>query len=197
MSAVIKPEWISYSQYVEQERIAPTKSEYYAGEMFAMAGGSQRHNAISGNTFATLYAQLATQPCRPSLSDQRIRISKLELGTYPDVSVVCGKPTSDPIDPDAITNPKVLVEVLSKTTESYDRGKKFSFYRQIDSLDEYVLISQDEPLVERFKRQPSGEWLLTVFKGIDSILDLPSIETSLALSDIYRTVDWTEGEAPT
>ena len=190
MSAIVKPTKVSYAEYLERERIATTKSEYYAGEVFAMAGASRRHNSITGNVFAALYTKLANSSCRPFLSDQRIRISPLDLGTYPDLSVVCGQLEGDKVDPEAITNPRVLVEVLSDSTESYDRGKKFDFYRQIDSLEVYVLISQKEPIVERFKRQPNRDWLLTVYKGLDTSLELISIQVELPLRDIYRFVDW-------
>ena len=133
---------------------------------------------------------MANSPCRPFLSDQRIRISQLDLGTYPNLSVVCGDLGGDKVDPEAITNPRILVEVLSESTESYDRGKKFDFYRQIDSLEEYVLVSQHEPIVERIKRHQNADWLLTVYKGLDTALDLISIQTELPLRDIYRFVDW-------
>ena len=194
MSAIVKPKWLSYTEYLEREGVAATKNEYYAGEIFAMAGGSRRHNSITGNIFATLYTKLSHASCRPFLSDQRIRISQLDLGTYPDLSVVCGELEGDMIDPEAITNPCVLVEVLSPSTESYDRGKKFDFYRQIDSLEEYVLVSQQEPIVERFKRQPNGDWLMTVYKGMEATLNLTSIQADLQLQDIYRFVDWSAAE---
>ena len=194
MSAIVKPKWLSYAEYLERERVAATKNEYYAGEIIAMAGGSRRHNSITGNIFAALYTKLTHASCRPFLSDQRIRISQLDLGTYPDLSVVCGELEGDMVDPEAITNPCVLVEVLSPSTESYDRGKKFDFYRQIDSLEEYVLVSQQEPIVERFKRQPNGDWLLTVYKGLEATLNLTSIQTDLQLQDIYRFVDWSAEE---
>lgn len=190
MSTVANSNRFSYAEYLERENAAPTKSEFYAGEIFAMAGGSRRHNSITGNFFAHLYAKLSSAPCRPFMSDQRIRISTLNLGTYPDVSVVCGEPEGDKADPEAITNPRVLVEVLSQSTESYDRGRKFSYYRRIESLEEYVLVSQDEPLVERFKRQPGGDWMLRVFEGVEAILNLESIQVVLPLKDIYRQIDW-------
>ena len=104
--------------------------------------------------------------------------------------MVCGDLEGDKADPEAITNPRVLIEVLSDSTESYDRGKKFDFYWQIDSLEEYVLVSQHEPVVERFRRQSNGDWMLTVFKGLESTLLLSSIATELPLSDIFRFVDW-------
>lgn len=181
---------VSYAEYLEREIVATTKSEYYAGEIFAMAGGSRRHNAITGNIFAALYAKLSNSSCRTFLSDQRIRISSLDLATYPDVSVVCGELAGDKVDAEAITNPRVLIEVLSDSTESYDRGKKFDFYRQIGSLEEYVLVSQHEPVVERFRRQPNGDWILSVYKGVAAKLALTSVELEVPLSDIYRFVDW-------
>ncbi len=196
MSTLTKPNWFSYAEYLERERISSTKSEYYAGEIFAMAGGSRHHNRITLNISTGLDNRLGEGPCRPFNSDQRIRISKLDLATYPDVSVVCGTVEGDKVDIDAITNPRVLVEVLSPSTESYDRGRKFNFYRHIESLLEYVLISQEEPVVERFKRQPDGDWLLTVYKGLDSILSLDSIKTNMPLKDIYRQIDWSVESPP-
>ena len=196
MSAIVKPVKLSYAECLERELVAATKSEYHSGEVFAMAGASRRHNSITGNIFAALYSRLGGSPCRPFLSDQRIRISKLDLGTYPDLSVVCGELEGDNVDPEAITNPRLLVEVLSDSTESYDRGRKFDFYRQIGSLEEYVLVSQQEPIVERFKRQAGGDWLLTVYKGLEVAVDFTSIQTELQLRDIYRFVDWSRDIVP-
>jgi len=177
----------TFEEYLLLERVASSKSAYYRGQIFAMAGGSVRHNTISGNVFARLRERLRGSPCRPCNSDQRIHITANGLSTYPDVSVVCEEVQVDDIDRDAITNPVVIVEVLSKISESDDRGKKFDLYRELDSLGEYVLISQDEPLVERFVRQPDGSWLLTVFKGLDTELSLRS-GCRIALSEIYEDV---------
>ena len=153
-----------------------------------MAGGTPRHNTTGGNIFASLRGRLRGTPCRPYSSDQRIRIPANGLSTYPNVSVVCGELQLDSQDRDAIVNPRVIFEVLSKSTESYDRGKKFDLYRQLESLREYILVTQDEPHVERFVRQNDGSWNLNVFKGLDALLELPTIACVLPLSEIYEDV---------
>ena len=195
MSAVPKPRY-TFEEYLARERVAPGKSEYYRGEIFAMAGGSVRHNTIGGNVFASLRGHLRGSPCRPCNSDQRIRIPANGLSTYPDVSVVCSEIQTDTLDHDAIVNPRVIFEVLSNSTESYDRGKKFDLYRQLDSLQEYILVAQDEPLVERFVRQDDGSWLLTVLKGQDAVLEFQSLAAVLPLSEIYEDVTFGPEEEP-
>lgn len=186
MSAVPKTA-LTYQDYLARERIASTKSEFYRGQVFAMAGGSVRHNTISGNVFAGLRNLLRGTSCRPFNSDQRIRIAANGLATYPDVSLICGEIEVDAEDADAIINPVVILEVLSKSSERYDRGKKFDLYRQLDSLQEYVLISQEEAQVERFIRQGDGSWNLTLFKGMASELKIRSL-CSIPLSVIYEDV---------
>lgn len=186
MSAVAKP-FHSFDEYLALERAASGKSEYYRGQIFAMAGGSVRHNTISGNVFARLRERMRGSKCRPCNSDQRIHIAANGLSTYPDVSIVCDEIRVDAIDSDAITNPAIIVEVLSKSSESYDRGKKFDLYRELESLREYILIAQDEPQVERFVRQPDDSWLMTVTKGLDAALELQST-CRLLLSEIYEDV---------
>lgn len=186
MSAVAKP-FHSFDEYVALERVASGKSEYYRGQIFAMAGGSVRHNTISGNVFARLRERMRGSKCRPCNSDQRIHIAANGLSTYPDVSIVCDEIQVDSIDRDAVTNPAVIVEVLSKSSESDDRGKKFDLYRELESLSEYILIAQDEPQVERFVRQPDGSWLMTVIKGLDADLEIQSAYR-LSLSEIYEDV---------
>ena len=178
----------TYVQYLEAEGKAAYKSEYYRGEIFAMTGGSPNHNSISINVAVAFRNLLRGGPCRPFNSDQRIRIDPIDLSTYPDVSIVCGELQLSPADKHAITNPKVIVEVLSKSTESYDRGKKFMFYREIDSLQEYVLISQSAALVEKFVRQADGKWLMTIFDGLDTNLQLSSVNIELTLAQVYEDV---------
>jgi len=187
MSAVPEPRY-TIEEYLARERVAPYKSEYYRGQIFAMAGGTPRHNTTGGNIFAGLRGRLRGTPCRPYNSDQRIGIPANGLSTYPDISVVCGELQLDPQDREAIVNPRVIFEVLSKSTESYDRGKKFDLYRQLESLREYILVAQDEPHVERFVRQEDGSWLLNVFKGLGAVLELPTLACALPLSEIYEDV---------
>ena len=186
MSAVSK--FATFAEYLARERVAVGKSEYYRGEIFAMAGGSVRHNTIGGNLFASLRGRLRGSPCRPYNSDQRIRIPANGLATYPDLSIVCGEYQIDADDRDGIINPRVIFEVLSKSTESYDRGKKFDLYRQLDSLHEYILVAQDAPQVERFVRQDDGSWILTVIKDREAVLELQSLAAELPLSEIYEDV---------
>ncbi len=188
MSALPQPRF-TYEQYVAKEQSAETKSEFYRGEVFAMAGGSIRHNDISGNIFAELKALLRNSSCRPSNSDQRVRVPANGLATYPDVSVVCGPREVHPDDDQAITNPTVVFEVLSKSTEAYDRGKKFALFRELESLEQYVLVSQDEQRIECYSRRDDGSWLFTVSEGAEGTLELDSINARLQLSEIYADID--------
>lgn len=187
MSAIPEPRY-TFEEYLERERKAEFRSEFYRGQIFAMAGGSPRHNRIAGNIFAGLHTRLRGTPCRPYGSDQRIRVPGNTLSTYPDASVVCGEHELDPVDRDAITNPRVIVEVLSSSTEGYNRGKKFELYRDLESLREYVLISQDEPLVERFVRGADGDWRLTDFKGPSATLEFSTLGCAIPLAEAYEDV---------
>ncbi len=189
MSAVPKQIY-TLEQYLALERVAPYKSEFYRGQVFAMSGGSPRHNTISINLATSLRGRLRGTPCRPYNSDQRMRIPTNGLSTYPDVSVVCGELQLDAQDRDAIVNPRVILEVLSQSTERYDRGKKFDLYRQLEPLREYILVSQDEPQVERFVRQEDGAWLLTVYKGLETELELATLDCVMPLSEIYEDVQF-------
>jgi Uma2 family endonuclease len=187
MSAVMQLRY-TYEQYLAREEAAEYRSEFYRGEIFAMSGGTPQHSKISINLSSSMRGILRRKGCRPYGSDQRIRVPKNGLATYPDVSIVCGDLQLHAEDPNAIINPKVIFEVLSQSTESYDRGKKFDLYRDLESLKEYVLVSQTEPLVERFIRQPDNSWNLTIFKGLEATLDLPSLGCSLPLAEIYEDV---------
>lgn len=184
MTALSKTQ-LTRQQYIEQERVADTKSEFYQGEVFAMSGGSIRHNDIAFNIGLALGNRLRDKSCRPSNSDQRIRIPANGLSTYPDVSVVCGPREVDVEDVDAITNPTVIFEVLSKSTEAYDRGKKFALYRELESLQQYVLVSQEEQRVESYSRKEDGNWLLSIAEGPLAEVALTSIGVSLPLSEVY------------
>ena len=187
MSAVPEKRF-SLDDYIARERAATHKSEFYRGEIFAMTGGSLRHNDIAGNIYHALRTLLNGRDCRPYNSDQRIKVEPAGLFTYPDVSVICGPPKLDARDDAAVTNPRVIFEVLSESTESYDRGKKFDLYRGMVSLVEYILVSQQEPHIERFVRQSDNSWLLTEAKGLDQFVDLAAIECRLSLRDVYDNV---------
>lgn len=183
------------AEYLAREETATCKSEFYRGQIFAMSGGTPRHNTASVNILAALRGRLRGTPCRPFNSDQQIRIPANGLMTYPDVSVVCGELQLAAQAPNAIINPRVIFEVLSKSTDSYDRGKKFDLYRQLESLREYILIAQDEPHVERFVRQADDSWLLTVFKGLDAVVELTTLNCALPLAEIYEDVTFGADEA--
>ncbi len=197
MSAAPQPR-LTPQQYLARERQAETKSEYLRGEMFAMAGASREHNLIAGNVNRELGSQLRERECEVYQSDMRVKVSPTGLYTYPDVTVVCGEPEFEDAEVDTLLNPKVLVEVLSPSTADYDRGGKFTHYRRLPSLQEYVLISQDRPLVEHYVRQGKDEWLLTEQSSLQDPLILPSIQCQLPLSEIYRKVQFAPdgGEPP-
>jgi Uma2 family endonuclease len=175
-------------QYLEIERSAETKSEFFDGEMFAMSGGSRKHSLIAMNMGSALNQHLAGQPCEVYGSDLRVKSEATGLYTYPDVTVACGDLRFEDEREDTLLSPTIVVEVLSPSTELYDRGFKFQHYQQIESLREYVLVSQKRPRVEHFQRQPDGRWLFTVTQGLDEVLALPALGCELALRVIYQHV---------
>jgi Uma2 family endonuclease len=182
-------------EYLDFERASQTKHEYFAGEIFAMAGASENHNLIVMSAGANLYAQLRKRPCKAYASDMRVKTRSTVLYTYPDISVVCGEPQFEDAEVDTLLNPTVIIEVLSPSTESYDRGKKFQHYRTLESLQEYLLIAQDEPHIEHYVRQPDHQWLLSEAQGMEASLELPFIECTLALADVYEKVTFESGAA--
>ena len=189
---VEKPRSYTVSEYLRIERDSTDKHEYRDGQILAMAGGTGNHSLIALNVGGELRSRLNGKPCRAYNSDLRIRIPRTPLYTYPDVSVICGPSRYDPNDPhnETATNPRLLVEVLSPSTEGYDRGEKFSRYRMLDSLEEYVLVSQDTPRVETFFRRPDGAWLFTPVTGLESSVRLASIEIEIPLAEIYANVEF-------
>ena len=182
-------------QYLEIERAAEFKSEYYCGTMYAMAGGTYVHNLIIARTIFLLSQKLEGGHCVVLTSDLRLRVSMEGLYTYPDITVVCGPPKFADDQIDTLLNPSVIVEVLSKSTEAHDRGFKFTQYRRLQSLQEYVLVSQTEMRVEKYLRRPAGKWELTDFAGPDAVCRLESLGCEIPVADIYRNVPL-EAEAP-
>lgn len=174
-------------EYLAIERAAPTKSEFYDGEMFAMAGGTALHSLIGTNVAREFGNKLRGKKCVPYNADLRILVEATGLFTYPDLSVICGPLQFADAD-DTVTNPSVLVEVLSPSTEAYDRGQKFLLYRQIPSLREYLLVSQHEPLLEMFVRQENNLWVLREAAGLDARLEIPSLQITVSLAEIYANV---------
>jgi len=189
MSAVAKKR-LSTDEYLAIENAAAFKSEFYDGEMFAMAGASPTHNFIKDNLIRGLGNRLQSGRCRTASSDQRIRIERTGLFTYPDIVVVCGKPEISMRDPLAILNPSVLIEILSPSTEKYDRGTKLKQYRQIPGLKEYILVAQDEAHAERYFVQADGTWSLMDVVGLSANLELAALGISVPLAEIYRDIEF-------
>lgn len=179
---------VSPEEYLARERVAETKSEYFAGEIVAMSGASRAHNLIVGNVVAALHGQLRGRPCELYPNDMRVGIAPRSAYLYPDAIVVCGKPEFAEERRDTLLNPTLVVEVLSPSTERYDRGKKWEHYRRIDSLREYLLISQDSRRVEHYVRQEGGLWLFAEAGGEEGVLELPAVGGSLALADVFERV---------
>jgi Uma2 family endonuclease len=183
---------LSPQEYLARERSAEVRSEYFRGEMFAMAGASWEHTLIKDNLARLTGNQLDGGPCRVLTSDLRVKVSATGLYTYPDMVVVCDAPQFEDDVLDTLLNPRIIVEVLSDSTERYDRGAKFAQYRQLPSVEEYVLVAQDRPLVERYVRQPDNTWLLTAFSDLGQTFAFGTIPVQIGLADVYRGVVFPE-----
>jgi Uma2 family endonuclease len=150
----------TFAEYLALEAASGTRHEFLDGEIYAMAGGTIEHGALAANAIGELRGALRGRPCRVLTADVRIRVLATGLGTYPDVSVVCGSIERDPEDANTVVNPVAIIEVLSDSTEAYDRGEKFAHYRRIPSLQDYLLVSQDERLIEHYRRNDDDSWTL-------------------------------------
>ena len=193
MTALPKKKYVSPKEYLEFERAALEKHEYFDGEIFDMAGTSEEHANIASNISATLHLQLKKRPCKSYQSDLRVHIPATGLYTYPDVLVVCGKPQLlEDAYLDTLLNPVLIAEVLSPSTADYDKGAKFDHYRTIESLKEYVLVWQDKKRVARYTKQADESWILRDFIGEEAEIELVSIECALTMDDIYDKVDFEE-----
>jgi Uma2 family endonuclease len=177
--------YVSPEEYLALERQAEFKSEYLDGVVYAFVGCSPRHNLIVANIIITLGSQLKGRPCRVYPSDLKVRVPSAKRFFYPDVSVVCGDDEFADDEKDIILNPTLIVAVVSESTAAFDRGKKFLSYQQIASLQEYLLVSQEEILVEGYSSQSNDTWLYTKVTGLEGRLRLSSIECELALRDVY------------
>ncbi len=195
MSSLAK-QYYTPEEYLELEREAEYKSEYINGQIYAMSGASRQHNRIAFNLTTELGSQLKGQPCEGFGSDMRVKVSPTGMYTYPDITIVCGEPHFDEKQQDTLTNPTVIIEVLSPSTEAYDRGVKFAHYRELPSLTDYVLVSQDKVLVEHYTRSGSrdDQWLLTAISDPHSALPLTSIGCDINLRDIYDKVEFPSNE---
>jgi Uma2 family endonuclease len=187
MSALPKKK-LTPQEYLVIERAADFKSEFFDGEMFAMAGTSKEHSIITVNLTGEFHAALRGKVCQPFSSDLRVKVSANGLYTYPDLTIVCGPVDVEDEQADVLLNPTLIIEVLSPGTERYDRGKKFDLYRELDSLKEYVLVSQDQYRVEQFLRGNGSEWGYRVAFKEDDIVEFPSVGCSIPLKDIYARV---------
>lgn len=179
---------ITSQEYLALERQAEVKSEYYAGEMFLMSGASRAHNLIVANLIREIGNQLKGRTCRVYPSDMRVKVDSTGLYTYPDVIVVCGEEQFDDEHEDTLLNPTVVIDVLSDSTEAYDRGKKFEHYRRLESLAEYVLVAQTNRHLEHYTRKSADEWLLTEASLPDSEIELPSCGCVVSLAEVYDKV---------
>jgi Uma2 family endonuclease len=184
--------FISPEQYLEMERASETKHEYYNGEVFAMSGASIPHNFVFHNVYGGLVIHLKGSGCKPFGSDMRIHIPLNSLYTYPDISIICGKPETTDAFTDNVTNPSVIIEILSKSTKDYDRGTKFSLYRSIKTLKEYILIDSTSILVEKYTRQENNSWILTEYQELHENFHISTISLTLTLKDIYEDVSFEE-----
>ena len=192
---------LTVAEYLEIERTAEFKSEFFDGVMYplhpdvgpqAMAGASRLHNRVKENLVGELFVRLKGGPCQTYSSDQRVKVEASGLYTYPDIIIQCGTEVYDANDLNTIVNPIAIIEVLSPSTERYDRGIKFRNYQLIPSLIEYIMVAQDEPSIERFVRRADGTWVIDWFNGLDATLVFTSVAAQIPLADIYAGVTFPE-----
>jgi Uma2 family endonuclease len=181
--------YVSYAEYVAAEEKSAVKHEWLDGVIYELdllgTGGTPKHAGLAASITILLGAQLRGKPCRVFSSDLRLRVPATGLSTYPDVAIVCGKLETDPGDENAVTNPKLLLEVLSDSTEAYDRGEKFAHYRRLSTLGEYVLVSQRERRIEVWRKNERGRWELVQEAGAGEHAALASIGCTLAVDEVY------------
>ena len=194
MSSAVVQSHLTPEEYLALERKATIKSEYLNGQMYAMSGAIREHNLVCGNIFGELRNQLKKRSCEIYTNDMRVKVSSAGLYTYPDVLVACDEPRFEDDSFDTLLNPTALFEILSPSTEAYDRGAKFGYYRQLDSMQEYTLVSQDCMRVEHYLRQ-RNQWILTEFSNPEDIVHLTSINCELSLREIYAKVKFSPNDA--
>jgi Uma2 family endonuclease len=182
--------FLTPEQYLEIERKAEFKSEYYQGEMFAMSGARLAHIQIVANAMRELGSRLGDGPCQPLSNDMRVCVKPVGLYTYPDIVIVCGEPSFIDNEFDTLLNPTVIIEVLSDSTEVFDRNKKFELYGSLESLAEYVMISSRRVRVERYTRQPDGTWNYGDKTSLEDTVDLKSVDCHLPLAGLYKRVEF-------
>jgi Uma2 family endonuclease len=185
---------LTVAEYLARERRAEFKSEFFQGEMFAMAGASRRHNRINENLTIRIGSRLLNGPCQTFSRDLRVRIERTGLFTYPDLVIVCGEPEFAAEDPDTLINPNVIVEILSDSTESRDRTTKFDQYKNLHSFREYVLVSQKSPICERYRRNEEGDWVHDSVVGLDKSLVFATVPIQVPLAEIYAGLEFPDSD---
>ncbi len=183
---------ITPADYLARERRSEVRSEYLNGRVYAMSGASREHNRITINLSAMLHSRLKGKPCEPFSGDLRVKVSPTGLYTYPDVIVACGESRFEDEHVDTLLDPTVIIEVLSDSTEAYDRGEKFAHYRALESLTDYLLVAQDRPRIEHFVRQPDSRWLYSVTDGLDEQVEIATLDCVLPLAEVYERVVFSE-----
>ena len=183
-----KAHFVTEQEYLDMERSSEIKHEFHAGEVFAMAGGTPDHALITMNLGSTLKQAVKGLRCLVYSPDLRIKVEATDLYTYPDVSLLCGEPKFTKDNPPALTNPTLLAEVLSESSEGYDRGKKFHHYSRIPSLVAYLLISQNTPAIEQLVRQAEFQWEHRILGGLEAFVDIPSLQIRFSLADVFAGV---------
>jgi hypothetical protein len=189
MGHALPKEKVSVEEFLDFERKALEKSELINGEIYAMTGTTRKHNRIAGNLFSYLHGLFKNKSCNIYFSDLRVQVEKTNLITYPDLVITCGEEILRDSYKDTILNPKCIIEVLSESTEKYDRGDKFSHYQKIESLEEYILVSQDTYKVESFLRSTKETWVYTCIEGLESVLAIQSIGGEVSLGVVYSDTD--------
>lgn len=182
--------FLTPEEYLEIERKAEFRSEYHGGEMFAMAGAREAHNLVNGNAFGELRSQLRRTPCRIYSNEMRVQIPAAGLYVYPDIVVVCDPPRFADQEFDTLLNPVALVEVLSPSTEAYDRGKKFEQYGTLPSLREYLLLATEYMHADLFTRETGAKWVVSSASGAEDCIEFSSIPCRLVLKDVYEKVEF-------
>jgi Uma2 family endonuclease len=185
---------LSVEEYLALDRAAEVPSEYHDGEMFPMVAVSLQHSGLSANLSRRLGERLDGTPCRVWASPLRVRVAPTKF-VIPDITVTCGSPTLTDEHQDTLTNPKVIVEILSPSTADYDYGSKFALYRRLESFEEYVLVAQDEPRIEVIRKTDDARWVITTYEGLDKLAQIESLAISLPLAEVYAGVELPPADA--
>lgn len=186
---------LTYAEYLQREAQVDFLAEFLDGEVWLMSGGTAAHAQLTSNVTITLGSALRGRPCRVYAESLRVYLPARNEGTYPDLKVICGPPEHHEVDPIAVINPTMLVEVLSDSTEQFDRGSKFARYRTLESLQAYLLVDQHQPRLELFERNPDGSWLFTVAEAGET-LQVRALEIELAVDEVYEDVELTPRQRP-